>query len=109
MKDDIATYEEYLKTKKHPILFGMRPEDIHLEGEPSLATNLTKPYNLNVQVAELLGNEYYLHLLFDANTNEEIIAKTNAGVEIARGEVVSVSFDLDKVTLFDDISEKAMR
>ncbi len=109
MKDHIATYEEYLRTKKHPILFGIRPEDIHLEGEPSLATNLTKPYTLKVQIAELLGNEYYLHLLFDEATNEEIIAKTNAGVEIARGEVVSVSIDLDKVTLFDDVSEKAVR
>ncbi len=107
MREHIAKYEEYLKTKKHPILFGIRPEDIHIEGEPTKATNLTEFKEYEVDVAELLGNEYYLHLKFFEN--EDIIAKAGADTELSSGDHVKAAIDLKKVTLFDPLSTKALR
>lgn len=104
MRQDIEMYHEYLKSKKHPILFGVRPEDIHIADDPNLAKNKSNPFTLTVSVAELLGNEYYLHLAFAPKV--EIIGKANAGHELSGGSRVDVIFDLDKVHLFDDISTK---
>lgn len=104
MRQDIETYRTYLKSKKHPILFGVRPEDIHIADEPNLAKNKSDPFALTVSVAELLGNEYYLHLEFAPKV--EVIGKANAGHELSGGSHVNVIFDLDKVHLFDDISTK---
>ncbi len=104
MRADIEVYKDYLKSKKHPILFGVRPEDIHIKGEPTLAKNISNPFKLKVSVAELLGNEYYLHLNF--TDDKEIVGKANALHELASGSEVEVVFNLDKVHLFDDISTK---
>jgi len=82
----------------HRLLFGIRPEDIVQIGQPTMATHLSEPLNISVDVAELLGNEYYAHLDFGGKT---IIAKIPAGIELASGMKIDISFDMDKIHLFD--------
>ncbi len=107
MRENIEIYKEYLKSKKHPLLFGIRPEDIHLVNEPTLAKNLSKPMKFAIDVAELLGNEYYLHVTFSEGS--DLICKASAVNELNRGDNIEFSFDFDKVTLFDKVSEKALK
>ena len=42
-------------------------------------------------MAELLGNEYYLHLIFE---NQEIIAKVHADKDATNQQSIKIAFDL---------------
>ncbi len=97
--------EEYAQYKKtpHPILFGIRPENVIREGGFSPANKKSLPADAVIKVAELLGNEYYLHLIFE---NQEIVAKVYADHNANPKEKIKISFDLDKLHLFDVESEK---
>lgn len=99
---ELKQYALISKAKKHEVLFGIRPEDIIQEGY-ALKDNVLTPYTqINIAVAELLGNEYYVHTLIG---DERIIAKVNAGQNLNAEDKISVGFDLNKIHLFDVITE----
>ena len=95
-KDGIAKMKELLKDDKYPLTFGIRPEAMK-EDE--------KGDEYVVLLSELLGDEYYVHLTFGG---KECLAKVPAEKKIAKGDKIKLSFSLDKVHLFDPISEKAI-
>ena len=80
----------------HPVVYGIRPEDIHETTEKG-------DYNLKVAVAELLGHEYYIHSDF---AGIDLVAKIPLTHEIKLGDTISVDFEESKAHIFDPISEK---
>lgn len=50
-------------------------------------------------------DEYYVYLMFDG---KECLAKISADKSILKGSKIKLGFSLDKVNLFDPISEKAI-
>ena len=101
----LETYASYGGQASMPIFLGIRPEDIHQEGVKSEATRLSEPLRLKVFSAEYLGKEYFVH----ADVGEDrIIAKTPAREDLESGEEISLQIDLDKIALFDTVSEKAI-
>ena len=95
-KDGIAKMEELVKGDSYPLTFGIRPEAMKEDA---------KGDEYDVKLSELLGDEYYVHLDFGG---KECLAKVPAERKITKGSKIKLSFSLDKVHLFDPISEKAI-
>ena len=102
LREDIEHYESCLNAKDgHPILFGVRPEDIIEKTSAVLLKNPSKHMLLNVSIAELLGNEYYAHVDF---AGKDVIAKVNAELNVEKGQTLDLVFNLDKYSLFDKVN-----
>jgi multiple sugar transport system ATP-binding protein len=95
LQGSIATFEAALKGS-HPVVYGIRPEDIH-EGKSA------DSYDLKVAVAELLGHEYYVHSDF---AGIDLVAKIPLTHEIKLGDTITVSFEESKAHIFDPETEK---
>ena len=104
MEDKIELYKSYLENE-HPIIFGIRPEDIYLKDELSSTVNPSNPLELNISVSELLGSEYHLHMDFVDN---DLIARCKVLYPIKSGSSINVVFDLNKIHLFDEDNQKAI-
>ena len=94
-----------IKGKSIPskVIFGIRPEDIkEVDGE----TKVTGPeFDIDVNVAELLGNEYYVHADFGGT---ELVSKIPASRVIKTDDKIRVFFDLKKIHFFDPETEKSI-
>ena len=99
-KNEIASYEEALKGR-HKVAYGIRPEDIHDVKEDK--EGLTSPVELTVNVAELLGHEYYIHTDFGG---VDMVAKIPLSTPIHNGDKISLAFDAKKAHIFDLTSTK---
>ena len=93
--------EELTKGKEIPeeVVLGIRPEDV------GVTTDKSKGYELSVNVAELLGNEYYVHCDFGGT---DLISKVPAEKPIKIGDKLRVEFKLNKLHFFDPKTEKAI-
>jgi multiple sugar transport system ATP-binding protein len=86
------------KSIPHDIIFGLRPEDIH-EGDGYHASLYPDDiFSINVTLAELLGNEYYIHTQFGGIN---MIAKFPAEHKLKVGDVVKVCLNPKKGHIFD--------
>jgi len=98
-------YEEMKETKT--LVFGIRPEDIY---KATVTTqkekNMSKPISLVVQVAELMGHEYYLHTTF---ANRDLVSKIDTKKIINQGDKVRLVFDLSRAHLFDKWTQKLIK
>ena len=96
-------YQLAKEGKPHYIYFGVRPEDIHRETEGEVNYKKSKDYPFTITLSELLGNVYSLHF----NIGEkEVVAEVMAEDKIIKeNDVLNLHFDLDKVHLFDILSE----
>jgi multiple sugar transport system ATP-binding protein len=81
-----------------PIVFGIRPEDVHLAPE----TDNRATFAATVEVAEPMGAETYLYLTSGATS---FIARVPPTRDFAVGQQVRLRFDLAKAHLFDPTSE----
>jgi multiple sugar transport system ATP-binding protein len=90
-----GTLQELLKQKAvpgHELVLGVRPEDT------SVVTDGAASLPAEVYVTEKMGS----FSIVDLKYGEEIIrARTSAYVDMAMGENVRMSFDMDRVRLFD--------
>ena len=102
----IKEYKETNVNTKRKLVFGIRPEDIYQEGHVDTEGTLSQKFDLDISVAELLGNEYFLHCDF---ANKEIVAKVTAKKLINVDEKVPIYLDLSKAHLFDKISTKLIK
>ena len=84
-------YKDQAAGESHEICFGIRPESI-------LNEESSHSFKGKVVVSELLGHEYYVHI---ALNDQIIIAKLPSSKQIRVGDEIDVSFNLDKVHLFD--------
>lgn len=101
--EKIKHIEEVLLTKSEEVLFGIRPEDIGQKGFNNNIVNESEYFENDVLIAELLGNEYYVHTMIGDN---KLVAKVNANQDVKHGDKISLSFDLDKIHLFDKETKK---
>ena len=105
LEENAAKFRLIAESKCHPIKLGIRPEDVYESGEPTEATKLTAPMEVEVFSAEYLGKEYFVH----ADVGEErLIAKLSAKKDIAAHEKISLCFDLGKIHLFDEITTNSI-
>jgi len=82
------------------VIFGIRPEDI------SLSTSRKNSISMEVEMIEPLGTEAIVYLTFK---NYSFTCLTNRkAVSLRRGEKVKVTFDLEKIHLFEKDTEKAI-
>ncbi len=105
MNDNKALIEKYEAKKKGDkvLKVGIRPEDIYHEEYIEAKARVSSPLTSKVAVAELLGNEYYVHFPF---ADKEFIAKVPSKTDTKNGDDIALVFDIDKIHLFDDISSK---
>ena len=86
------------------VIIGLRPENIH---PANGAHNILYPdatFEVKVHLAELLGNEYYIHTSFG---RINMVAKFPSDHEIHMNDVVSINLNPSRIHLFDPESEKA--
>ena len=107
--EQIAAIEERISKHqaalegKHDIIFGIRPEDIHEYSKEREERYGVKPYSIKVEVAELLGHEYYIHTTFGSG---DLVAKIPLVKEIKIGDDLDILFNVKKAHVFDPITEK---
>ena len=99
----IDEYQKFIDNKCADLIFGIRPDDIIESDQINEKINPSKAIKLTVNVAELLGNMYYLYCDFNG---KEIIISTNAERLISANDKVDVVFNLNKVHLFDKVTQK---
>ena len=103
LEDAIIKYEEFIKDNKFDVVFGIRPEDIYEENKAFTDGKLSEVIDGKVNVAELLGHEYFVHVDFN---NEDLVAKIAAKRIINQEENIKLVLDLSKAHIFDAVSTK---
>ena len=101
-KKEIHINKESIKNKKIPekVIMGIRPEDIILSEEDG-----ENVFEIKVTVAELLGNEYYVHADFGG---ADLVCKIPATKIISIHDVLKVKFKNEKIHFFDIDNELAI-
>ena len=90
----------------HELLFGIRPEDIHLDTKWNKEKYpKTLSIELEVGIMELLGKEYILHLNLG---DVDLLCQMPNELEITLHEKLKLLLDETKIHLFDAITEKTI-
>ncbi|MET1248121.1 sn-glycerol-3-phosphate ABC transporter ATP-binding protein UgpC [Sporolactobacillus sp. STCC-11] len=88
----------------HPIIMGIRPEDIH--DEPVfIESNPNSVIQANVIIAELTGAEFMLHSRVGSH---QFVARVNARTQYRPKEKVKLALDANKTHFFDPETEKSL-
>lgn len=98
-ENKIKEYENNI-VNSHEIIFGIRPEDIHLCDK-----NDKDGYVAQVEVVELLGKEQIVHTLVG---NQKVDLVVSSKIDIHIGDVLNIKFDVESVHMFDKEAEKAI-
>ncbi len=99
-----ANAKNYDIPEGKPVIFGIRPEDIH--DAEYLPANITPAFiDARVDVVEQMGNEMILYLDVAGKT---LIARTDPRTSAASGNMLRVAFNMDNVHLFDKDTEQSM-
>ena len=99
---EIKVPTDLYKGKEVPedVILGIRPEDI-----TPVEKGKDNVYDITVNVAELLGHEYYVHSDFGG---ADLIAKFPAAQPIQIGDQLKIGFKVEKVHFFDPESTNAI-
>ena len=108
-KDGVATFsdghklaipEDLTRGKQIPekVILGLRPENIHNASGSHGVENPEANFDVNVKLAELLGNEYYIHTDFGGI---DMVARFPSDHHIDSGDVVTVNLNPRRVHLFN--------
>ena len=103
LNNAISKYEEFIKNKTYDVVFGIRPEDIYEENKVFTDGELSEVIEGKINVAELLGHEYFVHIDFD---DKDFIAKIQAKRIIDANENIRMVLDLTRSHIFDSVSTK---
>jgi multiple sugar transport system ATP-binding protein len=88
-----------------PVVFGIRPEDIH-DPEYRPTNIFESKVEARVEVTELMGNEVFVYF----NTNgKEYSARVDPRTTARYGETMPVVFNTDNMQIFDRETELAIR
>ena len=98
----IKSYEESKKSGKYSVFFGIRPENISLDKNVSKETKVIKS---KVDVSELNGLEYFVHIVYN---NGDFISKIKSKTPISFGDDIELVLDLEASHVFDAVSTKAV-
>ena len=102
----LLSYQKIVKTNRHVLKMGIRPEDIVRVEDKTSKHVLSAPFKEKVTVSELLGHEYYVHFNIG---QKEIIAKTQGNDDIKIGDEIEFAFNIPFLHLFDEISTKLIK
>lgn len=86
------------------VILGIRPEDLHDEGDLSRA-NKEACIHATIRVYEMLGAETFLYFDMD---NATWTARVNPSVKVKPGETVDLYMDTEKLHAFDLETENAI-
>ena len=117
--DKIINAHEYINTGR-PVVFGVRPEDLHDE-ETFINNSKDTVISVKVDVVEKLGAETLLYCVFAKDASEDVeedgrvrslvenatqmIAKVDSRSKTERDQVVSLAIDIMHSHLFDAETE----
>lgn len=87
------------------IIFGIRPEDMYDGYGYQASLYPDALFEAKVILAELLGNEYYVHTNF---AYQDVVSKFPSSHHIEKGETVKFCMDLKHCHIFDPVTEKAI-
>ena len=79
------------------IVMGVRPEDLHAQ-EPFLSANPGANLQVNVDLAEMMGNEIYLY--FNCN-DQKMVSRVPSRISVKADDAVTLAIDTGRVHLFD--------
>ncbi len=99
----IEQYEQMIDKKELKLIFGIRPDEIYETLEISKKVEPSNPFKIKVDIAELLGNQYYVHTKFG---NSNIIFITPAEKIINNNEEMEIVINKRKYHLFDAVTKK---
>ncbi|MFA6829302.1 MAG: ATP-binding cassette domain-containing protein, partial [Bacilli bacterium] len=93
------------KTIPSKIIFGIRPEDIH-DGTGYHSTLYPQAiFSTSVILAELLGNEYYVHCNF---AFQDVISRFTSENKLSAGDNIKICFNLARCHLFSSETEETI-
>jgi multiple sugar transport system ATP-binding protein len=84
----------------HKVTFGIRPESIKQADKKSENT-----IDTSVRLAELLGDEYYVHFDFGG---KDVLAKIESEEQIREGDPILLDMKINKIHLFDSETGEAI-
>jgi multiple sugar transport system ATP-binding protein len=97
-------YAELSEYIDHPVVLGVRPEDIH-DDPAYVAANPDSAIGVAVELHEPMGSEFHLHLKFGQTDLTARVPPTTAS---KTGADIRVSFDMGRIHLFDADSKAAI-
>ncbi len=99
-------HKAVLKDYNHKeVILGIRPEDLHYEGIVA-ETFPDTPFDYEVNVAEMLGNEFILHGKFGS---QPLVAKVASRVDVKHHDVIKLAMDVTKIHFFDVETTKVIK
>ena len=96
-------YQEALTNPSDQIVLGIRPEDLYHQEYIEAKAEVSKPLAISIDVAELVGNEYYIHFQYGG---KEMIAKVPSTIDLKEGDQLKIVMNKNRLHLFDKISSK---
>ncbi len=108
----IINIDDYVNTDK-PIVFGVRPEDLH-DDEETIAKSNNMTIEVRVDQLERLGAETLLYCKFELEDNNDVIgegakkpliAKVDGRSTTAQGEIIKLALGVDHCHMFDKETE----
>ncbi|MBN1535275.1 MAG: sn-glycerol-3-phosphate ABC transporter ATP-binding protein UgpC [Anaerolineales bacterium] len=101
-EDRTGVYHDFVDK---PIIFGIRPEDIHNPEFTPPGIN-AQEVMANVDVTELMGNEIFVHM---KSQEHSFVARVDPRSRYVIGEDAKMVFNMSNMHIFDRESEKAIR
>ena len=99
MLNDEATQKiRKSKSVNREVVIGVRPENIKI-------VDVNQGLKVKVEVTELLGSDLNVYFSFD---KKQHILKADAKVEIEFDQMIAITFDADKIHLFDKETEASL-
>ena len=92
-------------SKPHDLILGVRPEDIYEDYEIPSSVRPSCKFETKVELCELLGSEYHIHLNFN---DIDMIAKCQVNKPLEDGSKFVFKFNLNKLHLFDAENKKSI-
>ena len=90
---------EMSKQETKDLILGIRPEHI-------IQDNKKESFECNINLVELLGSEYYVHI--DFVEGKELLVKVEADKKLYANEKLSLTFKKGFVHIFDPITSKTI-
>jgi len=87
------------------VIFGVRPEDLHVVSE-ALPAGAGGPLAATVEIVEPMGAETHLYL---ATAAHGFVARTRARLRVKAGDTTHMTIDMEKGCFFDAASEAAIQ
>jgi multiple sugar transport system ATP-binding protein len=101
-EDKANVYREHVGKE---VIFGIRPDNTYDKGfaPPGIKEAVIEA---QVEVTELLGNEVVVYL---ATENNEFLGRFDPRTQAKVGDTIPITFDMDRMHVFDKKTERAIR